>query len=128
MQRMQTAPALPQAVLNPAFPHRPDLKRFSGERSRSKLTTFINYPIERLDLTEYASHCSSETNAHYRLYGVSNHSGSVFGGHYTACCLHPKLNSWFEYNDTRVRPIQTREAVSSEAYVLFYQRIDGRSA
>ncbi|CDS39749.1 ubiquitin specific protease 41 [Echinococcus multilocularis] len=103
-------------------------KRFSGERSRSKLTTFIDYPIEHLDLNRYAAYCSPETNASYRLYAVSNHSGSVFGGHYTASCLHPKLGTWFEFNDTRVRPIRKTEAVSSEAYVLFYQRNDGRSA
>ncbi|KAL5110354.1 Ubiquitin carboxyl-terminal hydrolase 2 [Taenia crassiceps] len=103
-------------------------KRFSGERSRSKLTTFIDYPIEHLDLNRYASHCSPETNTSYRLYAVSNHSGSVFGGHYTASCLHPKLGAWFEFNDTRVRPIRETEAVSPEAYVLFYQRIDGGSA
>ncbi|VDM30737.1 unnamed protein product [Hydatigera taeniaeformis] len=76
-------------------------KRFSGERSRSKLTTFIDYPIEHLDLNRYAAQCSPETNASYRLYAVSNHSGSVFGGHYTASCLHPKLGTWFEFNDTR---------------------------
>ncbi|VDK39516.1 unnamed protein product [Taenia asiatica] len=103
-------------------------KRFSGERSRSKLTTFIDYPIEHLDLNRYASHCSPETNASYRLYAVSNHSGSVFGGHYTASCLHPNLGTWFEFNDTRVRPIRGTEAVSPEAYVLFYERIDGGSA
>ncbi len=25
----------------------------------------------------------------YDLYGVSNHSGTLYGGHYTASCRHP---------------------------------------
>ncbi|VUZ40308.1 unnamed protein product [Hymenolepis diminuta] len=98
-------------------------KRFSGDRSGSKISTFIDYPIEDLDLTQYASHCSSEMNARYQLYAVSNHIGDVFLGHYTACCRHPMLKSWYLFNDQIVKQIDPRDAVSAQAYVLFYHRI-----
>ncbi|VDO03515.1 unnamed protein product [Rodentolepis nana] len=99
-------------------------KRFSGDRSGSKINTFIDYPIECLDLTRYISHHSSETDARYQLYAVSNHIGNVFLGHYTACCRHPDLKSWHLFNDQIVRQIEPREAVSAQAYVLFYHRIN----
>ncbi|KAM7537552.1 hypothetical protein Aperf_G00000060835 [Anoplocephala perfoliata] len=98
-------------------------KRFSGDRSGSKISTFIDYPIEDLDLTQYASCCSSETDARYKLYALSNHNGDVFLGHYTACCRHPLLKSWFLFNDQNVRKIEPRDAISAQAYVLFYQRV-----
>ncbi|KAL7065073.1 hypothetical protein AAHC03_04553 [Spirometra sp. Aus1] len=96
-------------------------KRFSGERSRSKLTTLIDFPTKNLNLMNFASECSPQKSASYDLYAISNHSGSVYGGHYTAYCRHPNLNTWFEFNDTRVSQIRQSDVVSSEAYVLFYQ-------
>uniref|UniRef100_A0A0X3PAE1 Ubiquitin carboxyl-terminal hydrolase n=2 Tax=Schistocephalus solidus TaxID=70667 RepID=A0A0X3PAE1_SCHSO len=96
-------------------------KRFSGERSRSKLTTLIDFPSKNLNLMNFVSECSPQKSASYDLYAISNHSGSVYGGHYTAYCRHPYLNTWFEFNDTRVSQIRQSDIVSSEAYVLFYQ-------
>ena len=37
----------------------------------------------------------------YELYGVSNHSGTVYFGHYTAWCKHYSSNKWFSYNDSQ---------------------------
>ncbi|XP_013420929.1 ubiquitin carboxyl-terminal hydrolase 2 [Lingula anatina] len=95
------------------------LKRFSGERFRSKLATYVDFPMN-LDLSEFAG----ETKGHrpvYNLYGVSNHSGTVFSGHYTAYCKHPYNKDWYHYNDSRVSPISSNRVTSSEAYVLFYE-------
>ena len=32
---------------------------------------------------------------------MSNHSGSAFGGHYTAYCKHPESKEWHSFNDSR---------------------------
>lgn len=52
-----------------------------------------------LNLTEYASEGNNKVT--YDLYGVSNHSGGVHSGHYTAICKHPYSGEWHEFNDTR---------------------------
>lgn len=41
----------------------------------------------------------------YNLYGVSNHSGGVHSGHYTANCKHPYSGEWNVFNDTRYAAI-----------------------
>ncbi|RVE52231.1 hypothetical protein evm_003150 [Chilo suppressalis] len=46
---------------------------------------------------------------------------TTYSGHYTAYCKHPYTGDWHEYNDSRVTPINPRNVVSSEAYVLFYE-------
>lgn len=40
-------------------------------------------------------------SAVYNLYAVSNHSGSQWGGHYTAYCRNPALGEWYSFNDSR---------------------------
>lgn len=59
----------------------------------------------------------------YNLFGVSNHSGSIYTGHYTAQCKHPYTQQWHEFNDTSVHMISdTSKIISSEAYLLFYEQ------
>lgn len=41
----------------------------------------------------------------YDLYGVVNHHGSLYGGHYTAYCQNFLDKKWYEFNDSRVTPI-----------------------
>ena len=38
----------------------------------------------------------------YNLYGVCNHSGTPFGGHYTALARNPYSNEWHYFNDQRL--------------------------
>ena len=85
----------------------------------------IDFPIEGLDLRDYVkSHVSSnETNlAIYDLYGVSEHSGGMGGGHYTAKCKNAIDGKWYCFNDSRVDECSAESAISAEAYVLFYRR------
>ncbi|XP_063545593.1 uncharacterized protein LOC134753599 [Cydia strobilella] len=96
------------------------LKRFSPtERFRGKLNVVVEFPLTGLDMSPYAA--SKSQQAVYNLYAVSNHSGTTYSGHYTAYCKHPYKGDWHEYNDSRVTPINPRNVVSSEAYVLFYE-------
>ncbi|XP_026734815.1 ubiquitin carboxyl-terminal hydrolase 2-like isoform X2 [Trichoplusia ni] len=96
------------------------LKRFSPtERFRGKLSVVVEFPLSGLDLSAFAA--TRAAHAVYNLYAVSNHSGTTYSGHYTAYCKHPYTGDWHEYNDSRVTPINSRNVVSSEAYVLFYE-------
>uniref|UniRef100_A0A8C7MTK9 Ubiquitin carboxyl-terminal hydrolase n=1 Tax=Oncorhynchus kisutch TaxID=8019 RepID=A0A8C7MTK9_ONCKI len=95
------------------------LKRFSEARRTSKLSTFVNFPMEKLDLREFAS--ENSINAVYNLYAVSNHSGTTMGGHYTAYCRNPTSGEWYTFNDSRVTPMSSSQVRSSDAYVLFYE-------
>ena len=51
---------------------------------------------------------SDSLSASYSLYAVSNHMGSLRGGHYTAYCRHPTKKRWFEFNDQHVQAVQVR--------------------
>ncbi|CAH0549355.1 unnamed protein product [Brassicogethes aeneus] len=97
------------------------LKRFSPtERFRGKLSVTVDFPLEGLDMMNYAA--DSVAPCRYNLYAISNHSGTTYSGHYTAYCRHPYNMQWHEYNDSRVSSISTRSIVSGEAYVLFYEQ------
>ena len=57
----------------------------------------------------------------YELIGVVNHFGSLSFGHYTATVK--REGSWYECDDSSVR---RRDVDGSNAYLLFYERIDSR--
>lgn len=65
----------------------------------------------------------------YDLYAVSNHYGSLNGGHYTAFCQNPMVKKWYEFDDTHVSKVSQRNdldeieraVVGKAAYVLFYR-------
>nr|CAD7264211.1 unnamed protein product [Timema shepardi] len=77
------------------------IKRFSPlERFRGKLSVIVDFPLSGLDLNAYASNKGS--SCCYNLYGVANHSGTTYSGHYTASCKHPYTGDWHEYNDSRL--------------------------
>ncbi|XP_049300107.1 ubiquitin carboxyl-terminal hydrolase Usp2 isoform X2 [Anopheles funestus] len=98
------------------------LKRFSETRF-SKLTNTVEFPTKKreLNLQPYASE-NIAGPVYYSLYGISNHIGSTAGGHYVAVCKHPTIQEWNEFNDNYVTETSERNLVTSNAYVLFYER------
>ncbi|CAF0840973.1 unnamed protein product [Rotaria sordida] len=101
------------------------LKRFSYTNSfRRKLDTFVDYPIDGLDLSELllSSSSSKKENAIYDLIAVSNHIGSIHGGHYTAYARQdPSMDEWYEFDDSYVSTIYSKQKIVSKyAYLLFY--------
>lgn len=102
------------------------LKRFLQMRVRTKLNTFVNFPVTNLRLnaiTDVMSDSYEGPSPTYNLIGISNHSGSIYTGHYIAQCKHPYTNEWHEFNDASVHLLNdTSRIVSSNAYVLFYER------
>ncbi|CAD7953665.1 unnamed protein product [Amoebophrya sp. A120] len=65
---------------------------------------------------------ATSTNYVYDLCGVSQHSGTMTGGHYTACC---KISDhhWANISDAMVSLCRNEsDAVDVSAYLLFYVR------
>jgi len=96
------------------------LKRFSHSRfSREKLNTLVRFPTTNLDLSEYVE--ASNSVPVYDLAAVSQHSGSMGGGHYTAACR-VNSNEWANISDSHVSATSERHIEDRSAYVLFYVR------
>ena len=57
----------------------------------------------------------------YSLYAISTHSGSIYGGHYTAHVKHG--NKWYYASDSHTQVEDLESALHAEAYILFYERI-----
>jgi ubiquitin carboxyl-terminal hydrolase 4/11/15 len=93
------------------------LKRFTSQR---KLDDEVDYP-DVLDMAPYV--CGPQRNGRlkYRLYAVSEHVGSLGGGHYTASAR--VGDDWYSFDDTCTRKISHQQAHSRSAYILFYERI-----
>ncbi|KAL0215297.1 hypothetical protein P9112_007481 [Eukaryota sp. TZLM1-RC] len=105
--------------------HAPDLlvvtlKRFKYDSFfRNKIDEEVDFPVRGLDLSKYVQ---SQDDLIYDLIGVSNHMGSMGGGHYIAYCYNPEAKKWFEFDDSRTREISEESVVSRMGYVLFYRR------
>jgi ubiquitin C-terminal hydrolase len=95
-------------------------KRFSPDGS-NKITSLIEFPMDDLQLTPYISGYSASKYI-YELYGVCNHIGTPYGGHYTSFVRNYN-KEWIHYNDTNVERINDmNQIVSNQAYCLFYRR------
>ncbi|KAL1827782.1 hypothetical protein ACET3Z_006194 [Daucus carota] len=99
------------------------LKRFSYNRFlKNKLETYVDFPVHDLDLSPYISFKNGDSSNCYMLYAISNHYGSMGGGHYTAF-IHHGGDRWFDFDDSHVSPISVDKIKSSAAYLLFYRRV-----
>ena len=101
------------------------LKRFTYDRySDEKIDTFIDYPLENLDLSKYVitnKRSGRKSNELYNLVAVSNHRGSLISGHYTTCAKNYRNNKWYLFNDDRHEEISDpKEIVNKNAYILIY--------
>ncbi|XP_016071978.1 PREDICTED: ubiquitin carboxyl-terminal hydrolase 16 isoform X1 [Miniopterus natalensis] len=127
------------------------LKRFqqAGFNLR-KINKHIKFP-EILDLAPFCTtKCKSVAEGSrrvlYSLYGAVEHSGTMRSGHYTAyakarvanrhlsdlvlrgdvpqdCDVESTKGQWFHISDTHVQAVPTAKVLSSQAYLLFYERI-----
>lgn len=105
------------------------LKRFrynDNGNVGSKNEASIQYPISQFDLK---AKVKSKGSAYpmYDLYAVSNHMGSLGGGHYTALALNRFDDLWYEFNDSSYRCVDEtiHRNHRKTAYVLFYNRSEG---
>ncbi len=100
--------------------------RFGG--STRKNSTAVQLEVDHLDLSSYCNVQGMQQSWRkhqalpvYELVAMSNHSGSLYGGHYTAQARLPGSTSWFNFDDTHVSRESAPTGASSNAYVLFYR-------
>lgn len=84
------------------------LKRFDGMQKN-------NTPIE-------IEKKISINGKEYRLTALTNHSGTLHGGHYTASCLR-KDSLWVICNDNNINKIVDLPTSTKVPYILFYEAI-----
>jgi ubiquitin C-terminal hydrolase len=100
-------------------------KRFSHKDGlREKIETFVDYPIDGLDLSSFLS---PGEEAVYDLFAVIMHTGSIYGGHYISFARHETngRSLWYKFDDSYVTSVYYKaEIVSRDAYLLFYIKRD----
>ena len=96
-----------------------DLKRFTNNIKKNDIV--VDFPLENFDLKEYVLGYDKKSSK-YDLYGVCNHSGNIFGGHYTAFVKNSS-NKWHHYNDTTITEVKEPKNIkSNRAYCFFYRK------
>jgi ubiquitin carboxyl-terminal hydrolase 4/11/15 len=81
--------------------------------------TLVEYPLNGLSLS---GQLPSSEQTIYDLIAVSNHVGSIYGGHYTAYARQDvNTEKWYKFNDSDVSTVDySNDLVSRDAYLLFY--------
>ena len=96
------------------------LKRWN--KNLKKNQRIIHYDMDTLDLDPYLHDSSPfKHNSIYSLFGIINHSGNVFGGHYYSF-IRNFNNTWYEFNDTNVKEINISKLISNKNYCFIYRR------
>jgi len=94
------------------------LKRFTNDNK--KLHNVINTPIIDVDFSKYV-HGYNPNEYIYDLFGTCNHSGNVYGGHYTANIKNAN-DKWYSFNDTLIKEISETSLINEHTYCLFYRK------
>jgi len=108
------------------------LKRFSSSSGLGRFSSFsknnnsVRITSRGLNFTPYCNPVGAKEadSLTFDLIGVSNHSGGLGGGHYTAVTWNFKDKKWYNYNDSHATGTREPEGSSQSAYVLFYRRRD----
>jgi len=106
------------------------VKRFRWSAyARTKLDTYIEFPLNGLDMSGYllknlsGTRYSNAGSSLYDLAAVIVHHGTGAGsGHYTAFATNNQ--AWFNFNDCSVKETDYQTVNSSRAYILFYVQRD----
>ena len=95
------------------------LKRYSN--SVNKNQALVHFPLENLDMSSYIVGYD-KFSYNYDLCGICNHSGGVFGGHYTSYVKNAN-GKWYHFNDPSVEVVNdTTKLISPKSYCLFYHK------
>ncbi|KAF9910868.1 Ubiquitin carboxyl-terminal hydrolase 33 [Linnemannia zychae] len=100
------------------------LKRFRYDTYSSKINTYVQFPMDDLDMTPFLKTTDPNelNNSKYDLYAMVRHRGAVGGGHYIGYAKHALDGGWYEFDDTYVTRKASADVAKMEAYILFYQR------
>ena len=74
-----------------------------------------------IDIREYCIDGFNDST-NYELFGVINHTGNVFGGHYYSH-VKKKDGNWYLFNDQQIKRVSFKEIVTNKSYCLFYRKI-----
>ncbi|XP_068244406.1 ubiquitin carboxyl-terminal hydrolase 8-like [Palaemon carinicauda] len=96
------------------------LNRFEHDVLMKKKQNFVDFPLENLDLGKHTA-MKNNRYTNFDLYGVSNHYGTMDGGHYTAFCKSSVNKLWYKFDDHEVYELSRENVRSSAAYLLFYE-------
>ena len=102
----------------------PEVIIFSLQRFNPITGVKINKLIKFEEIIDLKPFCDNdffngEINTKYKLFGISNHSGTINFGHYYS---YTKVGEkWFEFNDSFVKPINL-SLMSRASYFFFYSR------
>ncbi|CAF3846021.1 unnamed protein product [Rotaria magnacalcarata] len=103
------------------------LKRFTYDvNSNQKIDTYISFPLYDLDLDEYIVKDNTDIpeknlQTKYDLVAVSNHTGGLTSGHYTAYSKNLQDGNWYSFDDDVVRQLNSdNNVVTKNAYILVY--------
>ena len=104
-------------------------KRFSylSNQTTRKITKHIEFPINGLDMSHicqeinFGENIVKDNKCIYDLYAISNHYGTLSGGHYSAFCKSIINNNFYEFDDTSIKLLEESKIPSYAAYVLFYK-------
>lgn len=83
---------------------------------------YVDFPLEGLDMRPHIINSDKNEEYIYDCYAVSQHMGSLYGGHYTAVCRNPITGDWYDFNDSYVSKTSSRNVKDESAYVLFYRK------
>lgn len=99
------------------------LNRFEHDVLMRKKQNYVDFPMENLDLSSYVgmNNNSSSRYSNFDLYGISNHYGTMDGGHYTAFCKSKGNNNWYKFDDHEVYELSRESVKTPAAYILFYE-------
>ncbi|KAI7897645.1 uncharacterized protein BX663DRAFT_527436 [Cokeromyces recurvatus] len=105
------------------------LKRISPDGLfKNKMDTIVKCPTRSLDLSDYIPTSMTPAPSQdrpsyiYDLYAVSNHYGSLTGGHYTACVRDGYKDKWHYFDDSKFSLCEENKVITKAAYNLFYVR------
>ena len=91
------------------------LKRWSNNLRKNQ--RIIHFDLNELNMTKYIK---TNKEVKYDLFGIINHSGNIFGGHYHSYIKNDN-NKWYIFNDTQVSEIKETNIKTNKNYVLFYR-------
>lgn len=84
----------------------------------------VNIP-DTIDISPYCDNSMKTDKTltyKYKLRGISNHMGSLNGGHYTADGVSITDNkTWYHFDDSRVGKHRSESIDTSNAYILMYE-------
>jgi ubiquitin carboxyl-terminal hydrolase 8 len=96
--------------------------RFYHDGWWRKQQTYVDFPFH-LDMSPFTL-VPGQRYVSYNLYGISNHYGTMEGGHYTAYCKNVEYGKWYKFDDHEVSEISNNNVRSGAAYILFYSSVE----